>query len=153
MSLTRVKYPVKDSCYTQAYVITQAVQRVSSLAAVHADTETDSPRQQATAANSMHFFSLLTLPGSPSFLVQGLKPHASNACSDCLHVDREEGSPPAGHVGLRDDEAGEEVEDCDHVGGAHRRNLQVGGQGHRYHPCREHSNTIECNYFGTVDQY
>lgn len=115
--------------------MTQAVQRDSSPAAVYADTETDSPSQQATGASSKHSCSLLTQPGSPA-LVQGIEPHASNACGDCVRMGTQGSLPPAGHVGLRDDEAGEEVEDCDHVGGAHRRNLEVGGQGHRYHPCR-----------------
>ncbi len=45
-------------------------------------------------------------------------------------------SPPAGHVGLCDHKAGEEVEDRDHVGGAHCRNLQVGSQSNSYHPCK-----------------
>ncbi len=43
--------------------------------------------------------------------------------------------PPAGHVGLGDDEASEEVKEGHHVGGTHRRNLQVGRQCNSNHAC------------------
>ncbi len=48
------------------------------------------------------------------------------------------GSPPAGHVGLCDHKTSKEVEDRDHVGGAHCRNLQIGSQSNSYHPCNTH---------------
>lgn len=44
-------------------------------------------------------------------------------------------SPPARHVGLRNDKAGKQMEEGVHVGGTDCCNLEIGRQGHSNHSC------------------